>query len=368
MKHFVLLFFTCFLFSCENGTDPSTTNPDDPSNLRLDILVYDNSTGVVVLSALADNAVEYHFFMDDGEEEPFIKATGDYEYTYVRSGSYNVTVRAYGASGRYISKEERILVSADDPVDIGLGYSTPFSYPDMQLVWNDEFDGSELDESLWSHDIGDGCPDLCGWGNNELEYYRPENTWVNGGVLTIEARDESFGGRPYTSGKIVTRGKQAVQYGRIDIRATLPKGQGLWPALWMLGTNQPTVGWPRCGEIDIMEMIGGNGREKTIGGNVYYWTNSQGSMPKSFTLDEGTFADKYHVFSIIWTEETIKWYVDDVEFHSFNITAANLSEFQNPFYMIFNVAVGGNWPGSPDETTIFPTRMQVDYVRVFKEI
>ncbi len=367
MKHLVFSLIMFSIVACDDGNNPDNDNPGDPANLNLDILVYEDLTGIVVVSATAENAVEYHYFMDDGTEVPFISSSGTYEYTYAKSGSYNIQVRAYGSSGRYISKEKRVLVAADEPVDIGLGYSTPISYEGYELVWNDEFDGTSLDEDSWGYDIGTGCPDLCGWGNNELEYYKPENVWVSNGVLTIEARKENFGGREYTSGKIVTRGKEAFQYGRIDIRATLPKGQGLWPALWMLGTNQPAVGWPKCGEIDIMEMIGGSGREKTIGGNVYWDNNGTVDQPESYTLSEGTFADKYFVFTIIWDEQEIKWFVDDIEYHSFSITTSDRTEFQNPFYMIFNVAVGGNWPGSPDETTIFPTRMQVDYVRVFSE-
>jgi len=369
MKYSYLLLLLLFLTACDDD-DPQATNPDDPTNLSLDIFVYEDESGTVVISALAENTTEYHFFMDDDSPDPIIKSTGDLEYTYVRSGNYDIAVRAYGPSGRYLEKEERVFVAADEPVDIGAGYSTPISYPEMTLVWNDEFDGQVLDSDVWSHDEGDGCPNLCGWGNNELEYYRAQNTWLDDGRLTIEAREETFGGRFYTSGKIVTRGKQAVQYGRIDIRATLPKGQGIWPALWGLGTNQASVGWPNCGEIDIMEMIGGNGRENTIGGNVYYSipsTPQPQSQPKSYTLDQGTFADEFHVFSIVWDEQEITWFVDDIEYHSFPITASDRDEFQKPFYIIMNVAVGGNWPGAPDQTTVFPTRMQVDYIRVFQD-
>ena len=369
MKYAYLILFISLMISCGDN-NPEITNPDDPSNLTLDIFVYEDESGTVVINALAENTVEYHFFMDDGSEDPVIKTTGDFEYTYPRSGNYDIAVRAYGPSGRYLTKEKRVFVLADEPVDIGAGYSTPITYPDMTLVWNDEFDGQVLDSDDWSYDIGDGCPNLCGWGNNELEYYREQNVWLDDGRLTIEAREETFGGRFYTSGKIVTRGKQAVQYGRVDIRATLPKGQGLWPALWMLGTNQPSVGWPKCGEIDIMEMKGGSGRENTVSANVFYSipsTTYPVDQPKTYTLDEGTFADEFHVFSIIWDEQEIKWFVDDVEYHSFSITPADRDEFKKPFYIIMNVAVGGDFPGSPDNTTIFPTRMQVDYIRVFQD-
>ena len=367
MKFLILIFTTALFFSCSSDDDSATVNPDDPSNLELNILSYNDGTGIVVVSATATNATSFQFFMGDDASGPIEQTTGTYEHTYVTYGSYEIAVRAYGPSGRYLEKSQRTLVEAADPVPVGNGYSTPFSYEGMELVWNDEFLGSSLNEEDWSHDIGNGCPDLCGWGNNELEYYRPENLTVGNGVLTIEAKRESFEGYDYTSSKIVTRNKQAFKYGRIDIRATLPKGQGLWPALWMLGTNQPVVGWPKCGEIDIMEMVGGSGRENTIGGNVFWDSSGTTDQPKSYSLSDGTFADEFHVFSIIWTESEIKWYVDDNLFHTFSTTPVDRSEFQEPFYLIFNVAVGGNWPGSPDGTTVFPTQMQVDYVRVFQE-
>jgi len=156
-------------------------------------------------------------------------------------------------------------------------------------------------------------------------------------------------------------------YGRADIRAIMPKGQGIWPAIWMLGTNQPSVGWPACGEIDIMEMIGGSGRENRVSANMYWEDNGIKNNPRGYTLPEGFLYDKYHVYSIIWTTESITWLIDDIEYHSQDITSPARTEFHSPFYMIMNVAVGGNWPGAPDDTTEFPTSMSVDYVRVFQE-
>jgi beta-glucanase (GH16 family) len=364
-KHIYLFLFSFLLVSC--GSDEPTTNSQDPANLQLDVLTYDNDSGVVVVSANADNATSYHFFMDDGNDDPFISDSGTYEYTYTTSGAYTIEVRAYGPSGRYMSEDKRVLVSADSPVDIGAGYSTPIEYEGMELVWNDEFNGSALNTDIWGYDIGDGCPNLCGWGNNELEYYRTENVIVQDGLLTIEAKEEQFGGKNYTSGKIVTRGKQATHFGRVDIRAIMPEGQGLWPALWMLGTNQPTVGWPKCGEIDIMEMIGGLGREKVVSANAFWDENGVRDNPRTYSLSTGTLADEFHVFSIIWDEQEICWYINDIMYHTLEISSAAKSEFQNPFYHIMNVAVGGNFPGSPDDTTVFPQRMRVDYIRVFSK-
>jgi beta-glucanase (GH16 family) len=162
-------------------------------------------------------------------------------------------------------------------------------------------------------------------------------------------------------------GKKAFQYGSIDIRAKLPEGQGIWPALWMLGSNFPTIGWPSCGEIDIMEMIGGQGRENTVHGTVHWDNNGQyASFGDSYSLSQGTLNDEFHVFSIVWNSQSIRWYINDIQYNQVDITPAALSEFHQQFFFIFNIAVGGNWPGSPDGTTSFPQQMYVDYVRVFQ--
>ena len=204
-----------------------------------------------------------------------------------------------------------------------------------------------------------------GWGNNELQYYRQQNTSVENGYLTIMAKQEYYGGFNYTSSRIKTQGNIFHTYGRIDIRAKLPYGQGLWPALWMLGENFSSVGWPSCGEIDIMEMIGGNGwNDRTVHGTVHWEDNGHASYGGHNTLSSGKLADEFHVFSIIWTPSSIKWLRDDIQYHIIDIN--NLSAFHNNFFFIFNVAVGGNWPGSPDASTIFPQTMIVDYIRVFQ--
>ncbi len=246
------------------------------------------------------------------------------------------------------------------------GYVSPLTYPGYTLLWNDEFDGTSLNLGDWTHEIGDGCPTLCGWGNNELEYYQPQNTSVTGGLLTIEAREESVGGRNYTSSRIKTQTKQFFRYGRIDIRAALPRGQGLWPALWMLGESITTVGWPASGEIDIMEMIGGSGREDTVHGTLHWDVPGYASTGGPSTLGSGTYADKFHVFSIEWDSTHIRWFVDGNEYYVVDITPSHMTEFHDDFFFIFNVAVGGNWPGNPDSSTSFPQRMYVDYVRVFE--
>jgi beta-glucanase (GH16 family) len=245
-----------------------------------------------------------------------------------------------------------------------LGATSPTSYTNMKLVWADEFDGTALNSEFWSFETGNGSN---GWGNNELQFYRTQNTSIQDGHLVITAKKEPFGGKEYTSSRIITKSKKEFRYGRVDIRAALPKGQGIWPALWMLGSNFDTVSWPACGEIDIMEMIGGGGRENTVHGTVH-WQNEgkHAQFGGKTTLPSGTFSDQFAVYSITWDATSIRWFVDNKQYHVIDTTPAELDEFRRNFFFIFNVAVGGNWPGSPNTTTTFPQHMIVDYVRVFQ--
>lgn len=249
-----------------------------------------------------------------------------------------------------------------------IGYTTPTSYPNMTSIWADEFNGNNLDTTKWNYQIGDGCPNLCGWGNNELQYYKQENTSLQNGCLIIEAKEEIEGNSNYTSSRINTQNKFSFNYGRVDIRAALPVGQGIWPALWMLGDNIVTEGWPQCGEIDIMEMIGGSGQENTVHGTTHWWDNGfSANYGGSNTLSNGIFNDEFHVFSIVWDSQFITWYLDDVQFHTIDITPPLLDELQGDFHFLFNIAVGGNWPGNPDGTTFFSQYLIVDYIRVFQD-
>lgn len=244
------------------------------------------------------------------------------------------------------------------------GYITPDTYPSMQLKWADEFNATSLNTTDWTFELGNGCNiSLCGWGNNELEVYtdKPENIKLDNGKLVITAQEQSGG---YTSARIKTENKQELRYGRIDVRAKLPKGQGIWPAIWMLGENIDVVSWPACGEIDIMELVGHE--PATVHGTVHYRDDVYKYSSGSTSLPSGDFSDKYHVFTIVWDFNTITWYVDNVPFKQF--TNSNIAgwPFNKSFYFIMNVAVGGNWPGPPDDTTVFPQQMMVDYIRVFQ--
>ena len=352
------------------GKNDDVVNTGDPANLMVEIVSIDNQSFEVVIQASGDHVDQYHFFIGESETPEEINKDGLFEFTFDDFGLYSVSVKAYGTSGKYIKKSVTVKIEApdDDPVPLSRGYTTPESYEGYTLAWQDEFNGNSIGNS-WVFEIGDGCPNVCGWGNNELEYYRQENAWVADSVLTIEAREESFGTRSYTSTRMKTQGKVTFQYGRVDIRALLPKGQGLWPALWTLGENITSVSWPDCGEIDIMEMIGGDGRENTVYGTAHWEYNGEhASYGQSKTLPASNynFNEAYHVFTILWNENSIKWYVDDQLFNEIDITGADMTEFHQPHFLIFNVAVGGNWPGAPNQTTLFPQQMKVDYVRVFQ--
>jgi len=234
------------------------------------------------------------------------------------------------------------------------------------LIWSDEFDYTGFpDPSKWNIETGGN-----GWGNNELQYYTnsQNNVLVDNEILTITAREESVGGRDYTSARITTQNKFTFKYGRIEARIKLPYGQGMWPAFWMLGANINSVSWPACGEIDIMEMVGGPGNDNTTYATLH-WDNdgTHADYGQSYTLPSGILADDYHIFAVEWNSQGINAFIDDIQYYTVDITPAQLSEFHNNFFIILNVAVGGNWPGSPDETTSFPQTMEVDYVRVFQE-
>ena len=236
-----------------------------------------------------------------------------------------------------------------------------------ELVMQDDFDtDGVLDNSIWGYDIGTG---ENGWGNNELEYYtdRTENISVENGILIITAKKESFEGSSYTSARISTKGKFEQAYGRFEARIRLPYGQGMWPAFWLLGDESNAAVWPKFGEIDIMEYRGQD--PTTVLGGVHGPGYSRGlAITKSYCLENDRFDTGFHVFGIEWGPEYINYYVDDVLYNQ--ITPANVPGewvFDHPFYIIINLAVGGDFVGPPDTETIFPQSMLVDYVRVYKK-
>lgn len=239
------------------------------------------------------------------------------------------------------------------------GYITPENYEGFNLIWADEFSGTSINTQNWGYDIGGG-----GWGNNELQVYTSlsENSFVQDGKLHIVATKAY---NTYRSARLLSKDKKTFIYGRIDFRAKMPIGKGIWPALWTLGNNISAISWPRCGEIDIMEYLGHKANE--VHGTIHYDKGGHRYTGSSTTLagSEG-FNEKFHIFTLLWSEYGMTWYVDYQPFFSIKDTDINFEAFKLPQFFIMNVAVGGNWPGSPDATTQFPQTMLVDYVRVFQ--
>ncbi|HEX2677911.1 MAG TPA: glycoside hydrolase family 16 protein [Polyangiales bacterium] len=245
------------------------------------------------------------------------------------------------------------------------------------MVFADEFsagDGTTFDHGKWTAEIGGD-----GHGNQELEYYTDTTTNVHQehGNLVITATKQDAashqcwnGTCQFTSARLVTRDHFTVTYGRIEARIQIPRGQGLWPAFWMLGDDIGTAGWPGCGEIDIMENIGKEPSivHGTLHGPGYSGGNGLGAP---YTLPGGAkFADDFHVFAIEWEPNTVRFYVDDALYETRtdqDVPVGKTWVYDHPFFLLLNVAVGGQWPGSPDNTTIFPQTMQIDYVRVFQK-
>lgn len=233
-----------------------------------------------------------------------------------------------------------------------------------ELVWSDEFDGNSLDRSNWTTEIGTGD---WGWGNNEQQYYRDstDNIEVSNGTLKIHALKQNFGGKQYTSARMKTQGKHSFKYGKIEARMRLPRFKGSWPAFWMLGDNITSVGWPKCGEMDIMEAINDN---NNIYSNLHWSYNNQqaDTQGKAYNVGDRT---EWHTYGMIWTEKKAKFYVDDKIFQTNDITTdAQMEEFRAKQFIILNLAIGGQWPGYEIDNDAFPDRstMEVDYVRAYK--
>lgn len=387
----ILSFPLLFAISCgEDGDSPITptvsvsggsiTEEDSDVTLTVDINLSQASTSdiSVEVSTIERTATAEDFTpvntilrIDAGSTSASVDITiigddlveDDETFQVVLSDPFNATLGVEAAT---------FTIRNDDLHEFSIpatGFESPTTYDGMTLVWEEDFNGESIDTETWSFEIGDGCAQgICGWGNEELQFYQEENASIVDGNLVIEARQQSRGGKAYTSSRMITKDKVTFQYGRIDIRAVMPSTQSMWPALWMLGADIDEVGWPSCGEIDIMEMVGG-GEDDAITHGTVHWDNngSYANFGGSTKLSSGKLSDEYHVYSIIWDEEKILWLFDDVQYHAIDITPEGLSEFQNEFFMILNIAVGGNWPGSPDETTLFPNWMIVDYIRYFQE-
>ncbi len=358
----VLLFF---ITSCSGGGGTKPIDPPvepveiTPSNLSLTISIVGadannpngDGTGTIQCSASATNAISYGYRFGTGSE--ITSSTGDIDFTYTDAGTNNhtVSVFAYSSTGNSINTSQDITVTV-----------TPDSF--STLIFSDEFDTDGSPESSkWGYDIGTGNG---GWGNNESQYYtsRSDNVIVEGGFLKIIAKKESYQGSQYTSTRMLTQGKFDFTYGRVEVRAKLPAGNGTWPAIWMLGANFSTVGWPATGEIDIMEHAGN--RQGTVQSAMH--------TPSSFgnTVNHGDqflsdVSTAFHVYTLEWTSEKMVFAVDGVTHYTYNPSTKNSSTwpFDAPQFLILNVAMGGTFGGAidPNFTT---SSMDIDYVRIYQ--
>jgi len=399
----ILFFFILLLFNAcgedDNPTNPTTptTPPADLPKLSINnasVAEGDEGQETLTLTITVDGAYEGDIKVDVSTADGSALAGMDYmplsEKLTITSPATSLEVTVPIVSDAIKEGNEHFLVQLNNPVNATIatangrgliqnddssnnapeeGYSTPDTYNFWKTKWADEFNGETVNTDDWTFEIGNGCDKgLCGWGNNELQGYtdRPENVRIENGNLVIEAKQE--GTTSYSSTRMITQDKQELRFGRIDIRAKLPKGQGVWPAIWMLGANIDSRGWPGCGEIDIMELVGHE--PKKVHGTVHYGRPSPDNKftGGSSVAPKDDFSERFHVFTLVWHPNALYWYVDD--FLYFEITPDKLGNeqypFNNDFFFIMNVAVGGNWPGNPDETTVFPQRMEVDYIRVFE--
>ncbi|SEQ79824.1 glycoside hydrolase family 16 protein [Neolewinella agarilytica] len=229
------------------------------------------------------------------------------------------------------------------------------------MVWSEEFDGTELDTSTWNYELGDGCPNLCGWGNNERQLYTKENHHLANGMLTITAKKE---GEVYTSTRITTKNKHHFRYGRIETRAKIPVGEGLWPAFWMLGQNIDTVRWPTCGEIDILEYVGKKPGEifTTLHTKARHGDNGSSKTTPFADIEEG-----FHRYATEWTPKNITFFIDNQLVYTFEPKERSVEvwPFDQPFYLLLNLAIGGSFGGPGVDDSVLPQSFIIDYVRVY---
>ncbi|MCR8667850.1 glycoside hydrolase family 16 protein [Aestuariibaculum sp. M13] len=354
------------LLSCSGGSDdlspPDTPKDIIPTNLTLmvDVLGTDTNnpngdgSGVITVSIHADNADSYGFKVESQQEVK--NTTGVFEYTFINEGTneYVITAFAYSKTGHEISTFKKVMVYV--------------ASNDLQLVWSDEFNTNGVpDASKWGYDIGNGCPDICGWGNGEKQYYtnRSDNVKVENGLLKIIAKKEDYQGSAYTSARLLTKDKYEFTYGRIDVRAKLPSGQGTWPAIWMLGANIDEVGWPECGEIDIMEHWGHNA---TVVSSATHTLSCSGGC-ENVKVGETTvtdYATSFHIYSLIWNEDELQFLIDGDLKYTYNPATKNVTTwpYDKPQFLILNVALGGSWfTIDPNFTEAV---MEIDYVKVYQ--
>jgi len=366
MKNYlkVAIFSMFFVIACSSdGADNSNNNSNGnsevivPSNLTLDISIIGQNdsnpngdgSGSIICTATATNAVNYEFRFGGGVTEQ--STNGQTEYSYMTEGtnSYTVYVYAYSSTGDYISIFQTfdLFVAGEAP----------------EATWAEEFNyNGAVDSNTWTHEIGNG---EWGWGNGESQYYTSSlnNVKVEDGVLKITAKREDMVGYEYTSARIISKDKFEFQYGRVDIKAKLPTGVGTWPALWLLGANFNDVGWPACGEIDIMEHWG---HDPTVIAGSIHTSMSHGDTWTHGYSNVNDYNEEFHIYSIDWNENRVQFFVDDVLYYTYSPSPQDSENwpFNQEMFFILNVAMGGHWFDIDPEFS--ESTMEVDYIRIYQ--
>ncbi|MBK8089728.1 MAG: family 16 glycosylhydrolase [Chitinophagaceae bacterium] len=333
----LLLFILVMGFSCKKKSSPTVDIA--PTNLTLNAVVNTDNSGNVAFTASASNAVTYDYDYGNGIFQTVV--SGIVTYKYPASGTYTVNVIAKSSTGKTISKSIQITVTVA-----------------VSLIWSEEFDvPGAPNPAKWGYDLGAG-----GWGNAEQQNYtnRADNVIVSNGTLKITAKAESYNGSAYTSARLLSKDKFSFKYGKVEVRAKLPIGLGTWPAIWMLGNNVSTAGWPACGEIDIMEHIGN--QQNKIYGTLHHPGHSGGNGDGG-TVTIPNVSTEFHKYSLDWSAATIKISVDDVPFFTFSNNSS--LPFNQNFFIILNVAMGGTFGGTIDPAFSSST-LEIDYVRVYQ--
>lgn len=332
--------------SCKKADDGGASSSSSvPSNLLVNASPSADGSGAVSFTATANNAATYDYELGDGTVKTTTSGSLLYQYTLIGTNTFTVNVTAKSTSGLSIKKSIQVTVLVKTQTN--------------GLIWADEFntDGAP-DATKWGYDLGSGN----GWGNAELEYYtnRSSNVKVEGGLLKITAQRENYNGSTFTSARMLSKDKFAFTYGKVEVRAKVPSGVGTWPAIWMLGSNVNTTPWPGCGEIDIMEHLG---RDLN---NIYatlHYPGHFGSTADGATKRISNASTEFHIYTLDWSASAIKISVDGTVVHTVANTTA--IPFNHDFFIIMNVAMGGNFGGVVD-SSVNTAIMEVDYIRVYK--
>ena len=347
---------------CDKRKRPlkKTEKPEDKTILVLGLTIdidikgkdathpYGDGSGVIEVTAKAKNAQKYSFRFGTGDV--IENTSGITKYTFKQKGRHTYTVSVVASS----STQHSAKVHKDITIE-----------KKLQLIWADEFDTDGTpDDAKWNYDIGTGSG---GWGNNESQYYtkRSQNVVVADGVLKITAKKENYSGANYTSARLKTQGKFDFTYGKVVVRAKLPKGVGTWPAIWMLGSNITQVSWPACGEIDIMEHVG---KEQNVIHSSLHTSSSFGATVNTKKKTIEKVSDTFHIYSVQWTKDKIVFSIDQKPYYEYNPANKSITNypFVAPQFIILNVAMGGTFGGAIDSKFTQST-MEIDYVRVYQD-